>query len=199
MRLLAFVDVHGNKKAINGLIELSKKENPDALVCSGDISNFSSDLEEIIRSFKSAGKPLLIIPGNHEDENELNQLCKNFDFCIDIHKNVYKIGNYLFIGFGGGGFSFEDYEFEAFIRKIKNKISKEDKIILVTHAPIYGTKVDIIPGLGHRGCKSYRKFVEVFKPVVVICGHLHETEKISDKIGKTLIINPGKYGKIIEF
>ena len=199
MRLLAFVDVHGSKKAINALIETSKREDPDILVCSGDISNFSSNLELIIKGFKLVGKPLLIVPGNHEDENELGKICKNFEFCTFLHKNFYRVGDYLFIGFGGGGFSFEDYEFEMFIKKIKDKISKEDKIILVTHAPIYGTKVDVIPGLGHRGCKSYRKFVEVFKPVVAICGHLHETERISDTIGKTLVINPGKFGEIIEF
>ena len=71
------------------------------------------------------------------------------------------------------------------------------KLVFITHAPIYKTKLDYIYK-EHRGCKSSRKFVEKFKPVLTLCGHFHETENKSDKINETLIINPGHKGSLIE-
>ena len=46
--------------------------------------------------------------------------------------------------------------------------------------------------------KSLREFIKKFKPKFVVCGHLHENEKKEDKLNNTIILNPGKYGKIIE-
>ena len=40
--------------------------------------------------------------------------------------------------------------------------------------------------------------IEEFKPEIHICGHIHETHGIEEKIGSTTVINVGKTGKIIE-
>ncbi|MBI2670510.1 metallophosphoesterase [Candidatus Woesearchaeota archaeon] len=199
MKVLAFTDVHGDKRAIKSIIESAKLDNPDLLVCAGDASNFGENLDLILKELKTTKKSIIIIPGNHEDKEELEKICNKFENCIYLHKRTYKIGNYFFIGFGGGGFSTRDFEFEEFVNKKKEEISKEHKIILITHGPVYGTKVDLIPGLGHRGCKSYRKFIDKFKPIIVICGHFHEAAGKLDEIDRSLIINPGKLGKVLEF
>jgi Icc-related predicted phosphoesterase len=101
------------------------------------------------------------------------------------------------MGYGGGGFSFIDKKFEKIAKRFKKLIKKDDKIILVSHAPPYGTKVDMI-GREHCGNKSIRKFVDKEKPDLVICGHLHECAGKEDKIGKTRIVNPSYKGKVIE-
>jgi Icc-related predicted phosphoesterase len=74
---------------------------------------------------------------------------------------------------------------------------KKDKVILVTHAPPYNTKVDRING-NLCGNKSIRNFISEVKPVLAVCGHLHETAGKRDKIGKTLVINPGYKGMVID-
>ena len=74
-------------------------------------------------------------------------------------------------------------------------IKKENKIILVTHAPPYKTKIDEIWG-EHAGNKSIRKFIEQTKPVLAVSGHLHECVG-GDMIRKTRVINPGYKGKVI--
>ena len=38
----------------------------------------------------------------------------------------------------------------------------------------------------------------ILKPDLVISGHLHETAGKEDKIGKTRLINPGPFGKILD-
>ena len=57
-----------------------------------------------------------------------------------------------------------------------------------------------ILGLGmFPGSGGIRKAIDELKPDLHLCGHIHETEGIEEKIGTTRVINVGKKGKIIEF
>ena len=87
---------------------------------------------------------------------------------------------------------------EKIIKKFKKTLKKGDKVVFVSHAPPINTKCDFIPGHGHAGSYSVRKFVEVIKPIYNINGHLHETFSKRDKIGNTIIINPGPEGKLLK-
>ncbi|MCG2720350.1 MAG: metallophosphoesterase [Nanoarchaeota archaeon] len=196
MHILAFTDTHGNKRAFEMLLQKSKKA--DILVCAGDISDWGEGIEQEIKLFEKLGKPLLIVPGNHEGDNALRQICKKYDFCYYIHKASYEMENFVFFGFGDGGFSEMDLEFEKIAEKFKKTIEEGKEIILVTHGPPYGTKVDIIPGLGHRGSKSLTEFIKEFKPLLHICGHFHDNNGKRDMIGKTVVINPGPLGQLIK-
>ncbi|MGL4670553.1 MAG: metallophosphoesterase family protein [Methanobacteriaceae archaeon] len=62
--------------------------------------------------------------------------------------------------------------------------------VLITHAPPINTNADKIKNGAHVGSFSIRKIIEEFQPDLAICGHIHEA-KSQDKIGKTLVINPG--------
>ena len=192
MKILAFSDVHGNPTIIKTLLE--KANNADILVCAGDISIFSNNLKQILEKFKKTQKQLLIIPGNHESPKDLENINNSV---ISIHKGAYRIDNIVFIGYGTGGFSKVDKEFELFIKKVKPTLRKDDKVILVTHGPPYGTKLDKLPYFEHVGSTSYRKAISQIKPFLYICGHLHENFNKKDKVDKTFIINPGPEGKLI--
>ena len=197
MKLLIFTDLHGKKSDIRELKLKTKKHSPDLLICAGDMTDFGHKLKNIISEFKSFNLPLIIIPGNHESNEEINELSKKFKFIINIHRRSYQINNYVFFGFGEGGFSKESKELEKIIPKFKKAIKKDDKIIFVTHQPPYKTKLDKLPS-SNAGSKSIRKFIEEVKPILAISGHLHENENKKDKIKKTLLINPGSKGKIVE-
>jgi len=113
-------------------------------------------------------------------------------YFIDLHKKIKTIDNFNFIGYGGGGFSQRDKELEEFSKKIK-----KENVIFITHAPPYKTKLDKLP-MGNVGSVSIRKFIEKIKPILFICGHLHENENKRQKLKQTLMINPGYKGEIIE-
>lgn len=196
MKILAFVDTHGNKKAINQV--LKKVDEVDLIICAGDVSEWGSNIKSILSEFKKTKKPLLIIPGNHEFDEELREECKSFDNVIYLHKGSYTLGNYSFFGYGGGGFAERSPEFESASKKFLKTVSNESKIILVTHGPPYGTKLDSLPGLGHRGCKSLREFIDKAKPLLHICGHLHENAGNQQVVGRTLVVNPGPSGLIFK-
>lgn len=194
MKILAFVDIHGNKSALKRLVELSKDSN--VLVCAGDISNWGKDLDELISILEKANKPLLIVPGNHETAEQIRLLSKKFKFVIPIHKGSYQLNEYVFFGYGEGGFSQEEPSLARIIPKFKETIKKDQIVILVTHAPPYGTKLDFLMP-NHSGCKTITEFIKDIHPKLVICGHLHENFGKKDIINKTLMINPGPSGKII--
>jgi len=56
----------------------------------------------------------------------------------------------------------------------------------------------LIPEFGHVGCKSIREFIEENNILLSVCGHIHETFGGANHIGRTLVVNPGPLGRIIE-
>ncbi|MFH1503419.1 MAG: metallophosphoesterase [Candidatus Diapherotrites archaeon] len=79
-----------------------------------------------------------------------------------------------------------------------NLRNKKYPAIFISHNVPYNTKLDIVKNKNsvadkrHLGSYVARKFCEKYKPLICIGGHVHEGVG-KDKIGKTLIINPG-YG-----
>jgi len=199
MKLLAFTDTHGSLLALRRIEQKVKTQKPDLLVCAGDVSIFEHGIFGIMRRLNKLDKKIIIIHGNHEDDSTFRKLAKIFKNVIFIHKNHFIEGNVLFLGYGGGGFSVVDKEFENIAKNKFKKIiqkNKGKKIILVTHAPPYKTKLDKLVQ-GHCGNKSIRNFAEKNKIDFLVCGHLHENFGKEDKIKKTKVINPGPFGKII--
>ena len=138
-----------------------------------------------------------MLPYNHETDEQIMGVCKKYPQMIYLQRKWLRKKEYLFMGYGGGGFSFIDKKFEKLAVRFKKLIKKGDKVILVSHAPPYGTKVDKV-GREHCGNKSIRKFIQKEKPDLVICGHIEDCAGKEDKIGKTRIVNPGWDGKVLE-
>ena len=196
MKLLAFTDIHGSIRAIKKVADKAKKEKPSLMVCAGDVSMFEHGLDYLMHKINESGIPTLIVHGNHETETRLKKACSLFKNTIYLHNNSFEKNGCLFIGYGGGGFSIVDKKFEKVMRKFNDKIKRAKKVILIVHQPPYKTKLDRVMEM-HCGNKSFSKFIKEKKPDLVICGHLHENEGKEDKIGKTRIVNPGPYGKIL--
>jgi len=194
MRILVFTDIHSSKAIISRLIEKSK--DVDILVTPGDLTDLGKNLEEVFKLFEKAGKKLVVVPGNHEDYQELSRLSRKYRYIIDVHLKKSKIGDVVFFGHGGGGFSHIDHKLEETMKNLK--FDEKEKLVFITHGPPYGTKLDKLEHLGFRGSKTAAEFIKKFQPDFCFCGHLHENERKIDKIGKTVIINPGKYGMVIE-
>ncbi|MDP2749277.1 MAG: metallophosphoesterase [Nanoarchaeota archaeon] len=196
MKFLAFADMHGNRKQLEKLVRRAKKEKVDFIVCAGDISIFERRLNEMLSVLGKSKLPVFIIPGNHESDSLLAKLSKKHKLFF-LHKKIFEIDGFFIAGFGGGGFSLTDRDFEKTAKKFYKVFKKNRNFILITHAPPYRTKVDLI-GRSHCGNKSIANFIKLSQPLVAISGHLHETEGKKDKIGKTLVVNPGMKGMVIE-
>ena len=79
------------------------------------------------------------------------------------------------------------------LQKIKKK--KDEKLIIVSHAPPYNTTLDMVNPKFHVGSIALRKFLEDNEGFLSLHGHIHETVensgKFTDKIGKNICITSG--------
>ena len=191
MIICAFTDLHADRKS---LLQVKKKaEKADLIVCTGDISIFGRGLETVGLLLAQLNKKVLLVPGNHELEEELVLITSRN--LLNMHKIIYTHKGLTFLGHGGGGFTRTAQDFVAFTKTIK----KETRVdIMMVHQPPYGTKVDKLDLFGHVGNKDYTEFIKKNQPTIVFCGHLHENFHKSDVIGKTLVVNPGPDGEVYE-
>lgn len=198
MKILAFTDTHLSPYAFKKIKSKVKRQNPDLLICAGDISIFEHGLSIILSKLNQLNKKILIIHGNHETGALLKKLCKKYDNLVFINKTYYRLNGNIFLGYGGGGFSLTEPEFYSTGKKFEKiiKNNKNKKIVFITHAPPYRTNLDLIVS-SHCGNKTFKNFVLKNKIDLYICGHLHENFGKKGRIRKTEIINPGMYGKII--
>tara|TARA_Y100000310_G_C20415353_1_gene684041 strand:- start:48 stop:632 length:585 start_codon:yes stop_codon:yes gene_type:complete len=193
MRILLFTDVHADQESLEKILEKSKK--CDVMLCCGDISVFGSGLKKTMQTLSKSGKKMFITYGNHEMLTELKELCDG-KMNVFLHKEFVKFGDVTFIAYGGGGFSESDERLDSWIKSLNGKIS--GKSVLFTHAPPYGTKLDKLPYLGHRGSQSVKEAISTLEPDLFVSGHFHETFLKKDKIEETLLINPGPDGVLLD-
>ena len=197
MKFLTFVDIHQDKDTLKELLKRASKEDIDFVLCAGDFSTFGNGVRHVLTEINKLGKKAYFIPGNHEENiSEWKVLLAEYKNCHDLHQQAVRIGNYLFLGYGGNGFSMQDEQFRKQARHWYSEY-QDHKVVLVTHGPPFGTTLDKLEQ-GHVGNKDYRKFIERIKPKLVICGHLHETAGLTDAIGTTKLINPGWEGMVVE-
>jgi Icc-related predicted phosphoesterase len=85
------------------------------------------------------------------------------------------------------------------IREDLNRLIKPlnyKKAMYIMHSPPFGTKLDLIQGGNLAGSRSIKVFIEEHQPYLTLHGHIHESPELSgtysDRIGKTLCINPGQ-------
>lgn len=196
MKFLTFTDLHEDKEVLNELVQRASKSDIDFVVCCGDISTFGNGLRFNLKKFNSLGKKVYVIPGNHEEGPEFDAVVAEFSNVVNLDRKARIVGDYIFLGYGGGGFVLQDAEFRKIAREWYGKYNGK-KIVLVTHQPPYGTKLD---WLGNRyvGNKDFTAFTLRIKPKLALSGHLHETVGEIDVIGETKIANPGWEGMVIE-
>jgi Icc-related predicted phosphoesterase len=195
MRILAVTDLHGNFQPI---INYLKKNSVDLIVLAGDITNFGpSELgEDILNELSSFDIPVLAIPGNCDPEQIHGKL--ESSKAVNIHGRSVVVKDMGICGFGGSNptpfntpLEFEEVEIYDEVKKAVENIKDHEITLLVTHAPPYGTKTDLLPSGKHAGSKSVRRIIEEYQPSINICGHIHESRG-TDKIGDTHIVNPGE-------
>ncbi|RJQ17183.1 hypothetical protein C4573_03970 [Candidatus Woesearchaeota archaeon] len=193
MKILAFGDTHDDKKAFARAKEKAKQV--DIAVCIGDLSVFQRDIDYFLKELNSFPVHVLLVHGNHEDLDSLKKQCEKYDNIFLIHDGFYKKDDVMFLGYGGGGFSTTDAYFEE-RAKVYKQLTK-GRTVFVLHQPPYG-KVDTLYDGSHVGNKSFTRFIEEVQPVLVICGHIHETFKEKGSIGESLVVNPGPDGLVLE-
>ncbi|MFK5980054.1 MAG: metallophosphoesterase family protein [Rhizobiaceae bacterium] len=191
MKILAFSDLHRDVEATKKIVELSK--DADILVGAGDFATRGQGTAETIEILKTANLPTVIVSGNHDNSEELLQLCSSWQNGHHLHGQEVTFAGVSFYGLGG----------EIPLRNTAewNEALSEDEAsmmlstcpknsILVTHTPPFG-HADLQRDGGHEGSTSILTVIEEKQPILNLCGHIHFSWGASGMIGKTSIHNLG--------
>jgi Icc-related predicted phosphoesterase len=190
MKLLCISDLHGSSKICD------KIDDVDAVVVTGDITHFEGRGRAIsVLDGLKCTKKMLAVQGN----------CDNYDVndaLVELGCGLHSRGEIIdgigFFGLGGSDPTpfntpqeYEEDELWDFLIEGYEQVKDAAVKVLVSHTPPKDTRVDLA-GRGHVGSVKVREFVEKYQPDLVLCGHIHEA-KGQDKIGKTVIVNPGMF------
>ncbi|MFA6088709.1 MAG: metallophosphoesterase [Candidatus Woesearchaeota archaeon] len=202
MNIFTFTDLHSDIASLQKIVLRVNKKDIDIVVSCGDLTNFGMKIEEVFLLLSKIKKTVLLIPGNHESDEEMNYFCNVYKNCVNINHKKFIYKNTIFVGYGDGGFVEYDPRLKLLSKQFK-KYFKEfaGNKILVLHGPPYGTKCDNrsawFSGERFNGSKTARTLILESKIDLALCGHIHECEGCQDMIGKTLVLNPSYKGKII--
>ena len=196
MKVLIFSDTHGDLRSLERIIA----QPADVYIAAGDLSNFGKGLNHCGEILKPLGERLLVLPGNHETHQQIEEFCAKFGF-VDFHRQRRNIGNSHWAGLGYSNITPFKTPGEYSETEIATALAAFDGIAqlhLVVHFPPYDTKLDEYAPGQHAGSPALRTWVEKEKPTVLFCGHIHETAGMSDRLGSTQCFNVGKQGYTLE-
>ncbi len=70
-----------------------------------------------------------------------------------------------------------------------------ERTVYVFHTPPFETSLDVLHDGRHAGSRAVTRFIREKQPFLTLHGHIHEspvmTGRFTDRIGKTLCVNPG--------
>jgi len=196
LKILAASDIHGDSKIATRLAKKAEMEQVDLVILCGDTLGFF-ETKNIIKPFKEKNKKVLIIPGNHDSQEETNFVASLYKI-KNLHGYSTRYENVGFFGAGGAdigpGLISENELFET-LKKAHEGIKGIEKKVMITHMHPKGSKSELS---GFQGSKAVTKAIKEFKPDILLHGHIHEAENIEETINKTRVINVGRKGTILE-
>ncbi len=194
MRIFALADLHTRRDAAEAAAKQIVAESAEAVLVAGDISH--NDLDDAVNLLEILSETMVqifFVPGNM-DSPELSSWSRSD--LKNLHGHCEPFGGYTLTGLGGSVRTPFNTPFELTEREVAQLLSQAtskceiERLLLISHSPPKNTSLDRTRLGIHAGSNSVRQFIESKKPMLVVCGHIHEAQGI-DKMGETVIVNPG--------
>jgi hypothetical protein len=197
--MLVISDIHGKTEMVRRL--LLDVSCIDCVVAAGDITNFGgyADAAMVINPILETKIPVMAVAGNCDTDGVEEYLDEKE---INISRQGMRLGDVVFVGVGGslscpkitprecGDTVLETVLCKSLQQSKETRaIGQGSSLIVVSHQPAFGTRVDSVGGR-YTGSQAIRKFVETHRPILAVSGHIHEAFG-TDTIGTTTLINPG--------
>ena len=195
MKFLVISDLHGNLEVLDKMNEVFKQA--DGVIFAGDFAKFGNEETGLpaLEKLCSRHDTIFSVIGNCDNPSFIEEIEKRD---ISVEKQLVMYEGLAFAGSGGGS-KFtgttpnekSEEELMADFKIITEQGEQEwNNLIAVSHNPPNNTDCDKISGGIHVGSELFTQFIEQYKPLAVVTGHIHESAGIC-KVGVTTVINPG--------
>ena len=195
MNFLVISDLHGNLDVLDRLDEQFKKA--DAVLFAGDFTKFGDASTGIpaLEKLKSKHDVIFSVIGNCDEPSMLEKI-EAAD--MSVQKTLVNYEGLCFAGSGGGSKFTGETANERTDEELASDfdiITKQDaaewnNLIAIMHNPPKDTECDKVAPTVHVGSPLLKKFIDDYKPLAVITGHIHESAAVCTA-GNTTVINPG--------
>ena len=196
LKLQIFSDIHNDWKTLERLLGVQA----DCYISAGDQVSWGRGLVACGKLFQPLADKVYVLPGNHESAEQIAAFCARFGL-HDFHGRHWQAGKWHIAGLGYSSptpFDTPGEYSEADLAARLERFAELVPLVLICHAPPYGTALDQVnPGL-HAGSTAVREFIERHQPEYFFCGHIHEAEGVAIEIGRTRARNVGKRGFLLE-
>jgi Icc-related predicted phosphoesterase len=194
MKLLLFSDLHASAAAARRLVERAR--SVDVLVGAGDFANMRHNVAVCIEVLRAIDKPVVLVAGNNESTEELRAACRAWTTAQVLHGAGTTIEAVAFYGIGGGipvtPFGSWSYDFtEDQARALLADCPAG--CVLVSHSPPRGSVDRSVRG-EDLGSTAVRECVLRLRPVLVVCGHIHDCAGEQALVGTSPVVNAGPGG-----
>jgi len=197
MKLLLFSDLHCDAAAAQQLVQAAG--DVDVVIGAGDFATCRKNIHTTLDVLEHIETPSVLVPGNAESFEELQQATVNWEPAHVLHGNGVTIDGVSFWGLGGavpetpfGDWSYDLSEEQA----VERLAGCPSGGVLVTHSPPKGI-VDTNAEGKSLGSEAVRQTIREKQPRLVVCGHIHACWGETGRLGETFIVNAGPKG--IEF
>lgn len=196
MRLLIFSDIHNDWKTLERLLQTEA----DYYIAAGDQITWAKGLERCGEILRTRGDKVYVLPGNHESAEQVANMCARYGM-HNFHEKHFQVGKWHVAGLGYSSptpFNTPGEYSEPQLAERLQRFAELEPLVLICHAPPYGTDLDRVRQGLHAGSRAVREFIEKRQPTYFFCGHIHEAEGVAIEMGKTLARNVGKKGYLLE-
>lgn len=196
MRILIFSDIHCDAKALERLLATPA----DLYIAAGDLGTFARGLDKLGPLLAAAGKPVHVMPGNHESESDIERFCARYSLEF-FHNRVIEVAGHHIAGLGYSNLTPFHTPGEFTEPQFAERLapwSTLAPLVLVCHCPPLNTPLDRAGEGKHFGSPTIRRFIDDHQPEWFFCGHIHEAEGVQTTLGKTRAVNVGKRGYLLE-
>lgn len=196
MKLQIFSDIHNDWKTLERLLGVEA----DYYVAAGDQGSYRKGLDACGKILAARADRVYVLPGNHETTQDIADMCSRYGL-HDFHGQTLKIGKWHVAGLGYSSPTPFDTPGEYSEAEMASRLlpfAGLQPLVLICHAPPYGTPLDEIRAGLHGGSTAVRDFIERVQPEYFFCGHIHEAAGVEAQLGNTRARNVGKPGFLLE-
>lgn len=196
MKLLIFSDIHNDWKTLERLLATEA----DYYIAAGDQITWAKGVERCGEILRTRGDKVYVLPGNHESADQVEGMCARFGL-HNFHERHMRVGKWQVAGLGYSNptpFNTPGEYSEPQLAERLRRFADLSPLVLICHAPPFGTELDQIRDGLHAGSHSVREFIEKQQPEYFFCGHIHEAEGVAIEMGQTHARNVGKRGYLLE-